>query len=78
MNGILIVNAGGYWVARANKYFTVTAPTAHAVVRMLKEISQEEELDYSALGEAQFMDNCRRCGAKLNGELICANCGATF
>ena len=23
------------------------------------------------------MDNCRRCGAKLNGELICANCGAT-
>lgn len=48
MNGILIVNAGGYWVARANKYFSVTAPTAHAVVRMLQEISQEEELDYSA------------------------------
>lgn len=23
------------------------------------------------------MDNCRRCGAKLNGEPICANCGTT-
>lgn len=46
ITGILIQKSGLYWVARANKHFTVTAPSAHAIVRMLKAIEAEEPLDY--------------------------------
>ncbi len=47
MTGILIRNDGGHWTARANRHWTVTAPTASAVVRMLQRLSETEELDYS-------------------------------
>lgn len=47
MTGIKIINAGGYWVARANRHFTVTAPTAHQVVEAMKNISETEELEFS-------------------------------
>lgn len=46
MTGILIRNDGGHWTARANRHWTVTAPTAHAVVRMLQALSETEELDF--------------------------------
>lgn len=46
MSGILIQKSGNYWVANANAHWSVTAPTAHAVVEMLKAIAQEEELEY--------------------------------
>ena len=46
MTGILIQKSGNYWVANANKHWSVSAPTAHAVVEMLKPISQSEELEY--------------------------------
>lgn len=47
MTGILIQNTGNFWVARANRHFTITAPTAHRVIEMLQEIAKEEVLDYS-------------------------------
>ncbi len=47
MTGIKIKNVNGYWVARANAHFTVSAPTAHRVVEMLKSLSETEELEFS-------------------------------
>ena len=46
MSGILIQKSGNYWVAKANKHWSVTSPTAHGVVELLKTIAQEEELEY--------------------------------
>lgn len=47
MSGILIQKSGNYWVANANSHWSVIAPTAHAVVEMLKSLAAEEPLDYS-------------------------------
>ena len=47
MTGIKIIHVGNYWVARANRYCTVSAPTAHQVVESLKAISETEELEFS-------------------------------
>ena len=46
MTGILIHNDGGHWTARANRYWTVTAPSAHAVVELLRRLSLTEPLDF--------------------------------
>ena len=46
MVGILISRSGSYWVANANSHFTVTAPTAHAAVEMLKHIAASEPLEF--------------------------------
>lgn len=46
MTGILIRNDGGHWTAKANRHWTVTAPTAHAVVEMLRRLSLTEPLDF--------------------------------
>lgn len=48
MNGIKIVNTGSFWVARVNSHWTVTAPTAHRVVEMLRNISETEELEFTS------------------------------
>lgn len=46
MTGILIHNDGGHWTAQANRYWTVTAPSAHAVVELLRRLSLTEPLDF--------------------------------
>ena len=44
VTGILVQKSGSYWVANANKHFSVSASSAHRVVEMLKAISEKESL----------------------------------
>lgn len=43
VTGILIKNSGSWWVASPTLHITVTAPTAHAVVRMLSNLKAAGE-----------------------------------
>lgn len=43
VTGILIKNAGSWWVASPTRHITVTAPTAHAVVKMLSNLKAAGE-----------------------------------